>query len=444
MIGEMDAQKQVPMEMSQTIMPQVPSRKASIQIVFEDSLDDSSKLIEYQSEDYAHSTFEFERLKVAEISCCLLATLGFCCSALGYDLEYSDLLFSQQRAQTEIVMISGTASTALLLIAICWRTVRELRWLQAKCFVSQHDDLFTTQKVNWLVVEIGANVLHPVHWMLGAQFEYYNSVEDVTIRYTYNSWLSVWMLIRVYHLVKVVSILSPYRSGRAQRVCRMNGTYPGSWFAVKCLMKELPYQVLAAVLMAGMFMGAYMLRIFERPMAPHTHMDYGQYGNAMWNVVVTMTTAGYGDYYPVTLLGRISGIIVCFWGVLSVSMIIVTISALLNLDSSEEKALLILNRLAFKQEIKSSAASLITSALHYRYLVKKHPTNFFRIDLQLGKFRKSLDEFQRIRNKQVSLYALDSYNERIEKRIVSIEDSVSELKQEIESVKAIMSHALGL
>jgi voltage-gated potassium channel len=38
-------------------------------------------------------------------------------------------------------------------------------------------------------------------------------------------------------------------------------------------------------------------------------------GEAMWWAVVTLTTVGYGDFYPVTVLGRLTGVAVMFTGV---------------------------------------------------------------------------------------------------------------------------------
>ena len=91
----------------------------------------------------------------------------------------------------------------------------------------------------------------------------------------------------------------------------------------------------------------------------------------MWCVVITMTTVGYGDYFPVTALGRMIGFLACMYGVVVVSLMVVTLSNLLDLDSSEEKSYSILKRLAFKTELQEAAANVITSAVRYMVLSRK-------------------------------------------------------------------------
>ena len=77
-------------------------------------------------------------------------------------------------------------------------------------------------------------------------------------------------------------------------------------------------------------------------------MDFNSYQNAMWNMVITLTSAGYGDLYPRTFLGRVVGVIICFWGVLIVSFFVVTVTNMLNFTEYEEKAYHILVRLHHK------------------------------------------------------------------------------------------------
>jgi len=79
----------------------------------------------------------------------------------------------------------------------------------------------------------------------------------------------------------------------------------------------------------------------------------------MWNVIITLTSVGYGELYPKTFFGRIVGIIICFWGVFIVSFFVVTVTNMLNFSSSEEKAYNLLLRLFYKMELKKGAIGVL-------------------------------------------------------------------------------------
>ncbi len=54
------------------------------------------------------------------------------------------------------------------------------------------------------------------------------------------------------------------------------------------------------------------------------------FGDAIWWACVTMTTVGYGDYVPVTILGRVLAVILMFGGVAIVGVSTATIVSYLN------------------------------------------------------------------------------------------------------------------
>jgi voltage-gated potassium channel len=51
--------------------------------------------------------------------------------------------------------------------------------------------------------------------------------------------------------------------------------------------------------------------------------------DALWYAVVTITTVGYGDRYPVTVLGRISGVFIMFAGVGIIGVLASILSSIL-------------------------------------------------------------------------------------------------------------------
>jgi potassium intermediate/small conductance calcium-activated channel subfamily N protein 2 len=65
----------------------------------------------------------------------------------------------------------------------------------------------------------------------------------------------------------------------------------------------------------------------------------------MWNIIITMTTVGYGDFYARTDLGRFMIFIVCVFGIFVLSMMMVTLISSLMTTSLEGKAITVLQRL---------------------------------------------------------------------------------------------------
>lgn len=81
----------------------------------------------------------------------------------------------------------------------------------------------------------------------------------------------------------------------------------------------------------------------------------------MWNIIITLTTVGYGDYYPKTNFGRFVGVITAFWGVFFVSLFVVALTNCLELETSEERAYILLNRLVTRNDLRNAAAGMIQS-----------------------------------------------------------------------------------
>jgi voltage-gated potassium channel len=93
--------------------------------------------------------------------------------------------------------------------------------------------------------------------------------------------------------------------------------YSSSIKLVLDVLKEEVQPICAAlfVLMMLIIVAASIAYLFEHQAQPEA---FGSIPRAMWWAVVTMTTIGYGDVYPVTLAGKIAGAII---GVISVGMV---------------------------------------------------------------------------------------------------------------------------
>lgn len=415
-------------------------------------------LLKLDSQNHHATEREYCKLLVAEMTCALLAAVGFACAAIAYDLEYSSSTMHEKEATLAVIIATGNFTTVLLILGIAWRLGRELRWQQAQCIYALQDTFYSAGKLKELVIEVGLNVLHPIWWIRGEKFDSYIEVLDSTVQYTYNSMLAVCTIVRLYHLIRLVCSLTKFRSGRAQRVCRMNGCVAGKWFAAKCLMEDSPAYMLVCLFFGSILLGAWLIRIFERPAFPLTGMDFSSYNNALWQVLVTMTTVGYGDFYPVTHPGRIVTILVCGWGVMLMSLVVLVLLALLELAGAEAASRTLMVRLQFKSEMREVAAKLIGCAVKCRQHIKKgqisdSPSDFpssplsaptVSIYTEMGKLRQSINCFQSMQIQKRSLYEKDSFEEKFDSDLRALEELTEKSIAQVAEIKGIAMEAESL
>ena len=55
-------------------------------------------------------------------------------------------------------------------------------------------------------------------------------------------------------------------------------------------------------------------------------IDYQDFNisNSMWCTIITMTTVGFGDFFPVTWYGRIVVVVIVFYGIFIIAVLIDT------------------------------------------------------------------------------------------------------------------------
>lgn len=58
------------------------------------------------------------------------------------------------------------------------------------------------------------------------------------------------------------------------------------------------------------------------------------YENFFWMTLITMTTVGYGDFAPRTVLGRLTACLCASWGVLIMSIMVVVLTETFYLQKS--------------------------------------------------------------------------------------------------------------
>ena len=93
----------------------------------------------------------------------------------------------------------------------------------------------------------------------------------------------------------------------------------------------------------------------------------------MWCIIITMTTVGFGDYYPSTHLGRIIIVIAAFWGTFLVSLMVVSLTISSEFTTAERKSYDRIKQEEAEEELKIKAANAVKFSVRLRLFLKKNP-----------------------------------------------------------------------
>lgn len=104
-----------------------------------------------------------------------------------------------------------------------------------------------------------------------------------------------------------------FRFARLFRIARVMRTLKGNDFR-KMLTDQLAQNTLIFTFVIALILIFTIALLVLKAEQGNPHANITTYTNAVWWAFVTITTVGYGDYYPVTTLGRFWALILMFSG----------------------------------------------------------------------------------------------------------------------------------
>ena len=214
--------------------------------------------------------------------------------------------------------------------------------------------------------------LSPLPFLNKQKFCMLNAFASREICYGVNDIFHILQFYKLYFLVKAFITNSVFASSSSYRMCSIYGIKNSDIFVVKCMMKEVPLKLISAVFLSGILFFGYALRIAEAPLyLVDNTINLTDYFTCCWTAMLTMTTVGYGDYYPRTTLGRIIMFVCCVYGMVVVSLMVNFVSQELSLSQSELKAYTVIKRLLIKRDLKKVASVLLGKVGKYKILKNK-------------------------------------------------------------------------
>jgi hypothetical protein len=252
---------------------------------------------------------------------------------------------------------------------------------------------------------------------------------EVNVCYYISEFTYVLMYFRILFFCRSLLNFGNYKSEIAMRTCQQFRIPTKAAFALKCTVARYPLQTLAYFVTSSVVIFGLVQRVFERPMmhypGQYEGQDFDYLGNSMWNIFITMTTVGYGDFSPITLFGRVVTAVSAFWGGIILSMTFVTLQSVFILTSNESKAYSLLNQ-------AEAAANVIGAAFDYELQKRKYKVE------DLNRF-KEMRRLGKIFSKVKAQYHIDDDNQKLKEtpqdvKLASLEKKMAEISAKLDKL----------
>ncbi|CAI2364120.1 unnamed protein product [Moneuplotes crassus] len=319
--------------------------------------------------DIGKSNEYFSKIKTIEYCSSFLTIANIWNCMILYETDYINE-DGQYDKYIDTQLNLSTAFSLMLFFLVNFRYWVELKWKKTKNFVTQEATLWTTGSVKWMIAEGIISIVSPHGIFKEWEFVENNLDYETKIYYPVNHLLCSFIFFKSYAIMRTLFLTNKYSMPRSQRVCAMTGTYANVEFSIKGTFKEYPNTSLAITTLISALMCAQMLRIYERPLSAVSGQRFDKYATSIWNIIVTMSTVGYGDVYPKTIFGRILGAFVCIWGVVVESMMVVTLSEGLELTTPQRNSYTLLQRLFYRDDLQMRAVRALRSIFLHKKKIK--------------------------------------------------------------------------
>ena len=267
-----------------------------------------------------------------------------------------------------------------------------------------------------------------------------------------SSIFSAVSTFRLLYVLRIIKAICPWDSLNAERICAKYSCEPGFLFSFKALQKTFPFLSLLFLFLLICISFALCIRIFELhywETQSNVTQNWKYTWNALWCVFVSMTTVGYGDFYPKTHFGRMLIICSCISGVYFISLMMMFMAQKSLLTESEQKAYKLITRIQLRNKLKDINSQLIFHALQMSILSKRFKMKRIEVKEYKMKFNYERREIIAIIDKgKIVAENLKSFDiiptkEQLYDISERIETDIKEIKGEIEILQKMNISFIG-
>ena len=322
------------------------------------------------------------------------------------NIQYEDQYEDSEITINKFLRIIATASCMVTIITVWAAYSYERKYLIYKNEVRPNTSYY---ELGWLRTMIIEFIILSIHCPPTINARIKLSQHNQYIVFNQDQILTTLMQLRVYLLLRLAGKYSRFYSDDVFGLCRKNYIPMTLMFALKCLLKEYPYSLSGLSMLVSILVLGFTLSAYEQPFQYSSGQNWDSLVTGFWCCIITMSTVGYGDYYPVTHFGRFIAVVAMIWGQFLISLILIGMVITASFTTQEEKAF---NSIKISEFIYDMAKHSIVVLQHWwlgRMLRKgKTPRRFLKMgpikatrqtDLS---FRLAMNEFNLMRKSYVS------------------------------------------
>ena len=292
------------------------------------------------------------------------------------------LTFSPESATVTICRYISSSLTIVLLICIFAHYLIMLQINKYKLMCKIEDNLYTTGYMKYLILELVLNFIHTPPFLDG----YWNipqrtATQDAQINI--DCILTIILLFaRSYQLLKISAFHSKWYNYKTEKICHECNTPLNYMFSIKAEFKENPFRLVLLCLLGSIFIFGYAIRSIEMFFmnGGENPLDWRYFWNGMWCVIITMATVGFGDFYPISTIGRALIVIACFWGTFLISLMVAALSMSIEFNMQESISYQSIKADEFEIEYGITCTKLIQTGMRYYWHCKKATNENYESD----------------------------------------------------------------
>ena len=269
--------------------------------------------------------------------------------------------------------------------------------------ISEKDGFWSTGLWKYLLCEtIVLGIFDPPN----LNFFFTGTMENNIFAFSLGGLICIETMFKCYIIVRVYSYYSKYLTESAKSLCNNSGANGGIHFALKCELKSRPFTMLIFVFISAILLFAFSLRTFEY-FSVEKGFIYGSYTgqgndqdklkdliNSIWITIVTMTTVGYGDFYPSENYGRLICILSYLIGCILISLTVVSLAIVSEFSENEKKAYSIIKKLNAENNVILKASEVISSLCLLRMKIMEKNNKLSERFVYIMKLKQSINTFK--------------------------------------------------